>query len=214
MQPFAARETKERAQAQALETLFDQKSGRDDRAPSDVLGRIEVEYDDVGLVEMLRTRSPDVQLERADLHETEQRGQPVDHRVRFLVRLDRDPRDHVGNADADVLLIEALLSVALGTTQQRQRPLLDERQRVRRNLLPVAGELPFRDAGVGEQHLVRARELDGRPARSTARVRLAVEVASDVRRTLRDDVVRRLVLAQPAKTRVTQAAVGGPFAER
>ena len=100
VQSFAARETKERAKAQALETLFDQKSRSDNRVPSHVLGRIEVEYDDVGLVDMLRTRSPDVQLERADLHETEQRGQPVDHRVRLLVRLDRDPRDRVGNPDA------------------------------------------------------------------------------------------------------------------
>jgi hypothetical protein len=88
VQPFAARNANESAEPQGLEALFDQESRVDDGSPADVLGRIEIEHDDVGLVDVLGARPPDVQLERADLDETEQRGKPVDHRVRFLARFD------------------------------------------------------------------------------------------------------------------------------
>jgi len=50
---------------------FDEQSRIDDGAPCDILGRIEIEHDDVGLVDVLRARSPDVKLERADLNETD-----------------------------------------------------------------------------------------------------------------------------------------------
>ena len=72
---LAARQLRERVQPERLEPLLDGYARACDFAPRHVCGRIEIEDDDVGLIEMLGARAPDVQLEHADLREREQRSE-------------------------------------------------------------------------------------------------------------------------------------------
>ena len=69
VQPLAARQLGERIEPERFEPLLDVEAGSGDFAPRHVRGGVEIEHDDVGLVEMLGARAPDVQLEHADLHE-------------------------------------------------------------------------------------------------------------------------------------------------
>ena len=89
---LAAREPRERVQPERLEAFLDGCAASTTALARHVLGRIQIEDDNVGLIEMLRPRAPDVQLEHAYLRERLQGSEVVEHRVRIFVFVNHDAR--------------------------------------------------------------------------------------------------------------------------
>lgn len=87
MNSFAAGELGPRFKALALHQRAQIERGLHDRIPADTLAGIEIDYDAVGMFEVLDGRIPRVQLDSADLDEPKEAIQAVDPQARSLAAL-------------------------------------------------------------------------------------------------------------------------------
>jgi hypothetical protein len=112
--------------------------------------------------EIARVRAPGVKLEHADLDETHEAGEILDHDMlsRPAGLGHGDPGEARWHAWGRVLLVEAAPLPSLGTADQRQRPACNLGQHPLRNRLVVGRELALGDALAWIEHPVRVREPD------------------------------------------------------
>ena len=182
MQARLARGLHERLDALLVQRRLDGLRHGDDVGEGR-LARVEVEEHEVGPVEVLGPRRPDVEGQRPLVHEVEQRRLVVDQGVvdgLAPLGLQLDARNPVGVVVRRVLLPEmrGLLGEALGQAFERDRPVLEERQEPVGDLLVVGEDVRLGEPGLGVDDAVGVGELDrlrglAVPARAGRSVSLA-----------------------------------------
>ena len=128
----------------------------------ELLVRVEIEHEAIGLVEMIERHAPIVNLNGADLHEPEQACLALKIEIGLLALAAGNGNlfDRIAHALHSVALEEALPVNALRAADEADRAVDHVRENVRRDRLVVAGEVELGDAHLRIEHLVGARERD------------------------------------------------------
>src|SRR5438477_5320265 len=192
--------------------------------PRQLLIRVEVERDAIGMLHVGPRRAPGMQLDGAVLHQRDQRAVRVDVDVVALARALALEGLHVAGARAhgEVALIEAGLFRAIGAAHQCQRPAYELRQDPVRHAVVVAREIELRDAEARPDEALRVRDLHAvhdvfvMPPCQGGWRGLRPSGGLVFRRTLRPLIhhrFRRNVLAQAEERGLPHDAVVGTFRE-
>ena len=151
-----------RRHAQVPQRLVDGVRGLDHLREADLLAGIEVEVQVIGPIDVVAARIPFVQVDAAQIHDPEQRGQVVDHRKvdhvpgRVLDRARLDPgRPRTGCA----LHEEEVTGGAVGIALHHHRAVADVGQQHGRDASVVADEVALGDALLWPKHLREVRQL-------------------------------------------------------
>jgi hypothetical protein len=121
------------------------------------VGRVEVEDQPVGLLEVVGARREDVRRDAVLVrHEYERRGLVGQrHRRLAAVALDQlDAVDPLREVERDLLDEDAVALEPARVHEHRQRPVLDVRHHRRTDAGVVLGQVELRDAVVGEDDAV------------------------------------------------------------
>ena len=121
---------------------------------------VQVEHDAVGALQVVSTGVPRVELQRVHLHESEHPVQRVGDEVvgALGLLLDGDPAQRARRPGPGMLHEEALPLRALGTSDERQRAILEVRQHRGCDPLVVEGHVLLGLARAREHHALRMGE--------------------------------------------------------
>ena len=124
MEPLATRCLDEAFQAASLKSVTQLSCPLNDRLPGRILARIEIEYQPVGLLQMVGPTAPGVNFDDAGLHETHQPHETIDRQHRLLLA-DPDALHDIAQTQPGMLGEKALGAGAGGASQQTQDPSAD-----------------------------------------------------------------------------------------
>ena len=163
--PLAARGLAEGVVAEGLEVVLQLEGEGGHLGEGGALGRVEVEDEVVGLVEVGPPRVDVVQLDGGVVGQPHEAGlvggdHVVDALALGLVVADALVVEPLGAVPGAVLLEEALAVDAVGEANQGEGPPLDVGQDRRRHGQVVLDHLGLEDAVLGPQHLLEVGQLD------------------------------------------------------
>ncbi len=130
--------------------------------PLAVGGRVEVDQEVIGLLDLRDARVPRVQLDATEIDHPGERGRVVDHREdRRVAAGELDVLlAHVVRMRRHALLVEEVALHAIRVAHHMKRPGPQVRENSVGEVYVVMDEIALREAGLGEEDLVRVTDRD------------------------------------------------------
>ena len=158
---------RERRHPELLEGLVHRERGLAHRRERRARHRIEVEVHVVRAVDVVAARVPGVQIDAAEVHDPEERGEVLDHReVDDLARRSARPsrsRSSPGAGDGACFMKKNFPAAPFGIALHDHRPVLQVRKQVRRDVRVVAEQVALGDRRLLPEDFAEIRQPD-RPA--------------------------------------------------
>ena len=162
MQPGRTRGLRVRREPELVHHLLHDERDLADELPRVALARVEVDQQVVGPLDVVHARVPRVQLDAAEVDHPGERGRVVDDREHGRVaarELHELLADEV-RVRRHALLVEELPLDAVRVALHVEWPAADVVQRARRDVEVVGDQIALRQARLGEEDLVRVRDLN------------------------------------------------------
>jgi len=130
--------------------------------PLVVRGRVEVDQHVVGPLDVVDPRVPSVELDAAEVDDPRERGRVVDDREdgRVAAREADELLPDVLGMGWNPFLVEEVALDAVRVALHVERPPADVVERARRDVDVVPDEVGLRQPALGEEGLLRIRDLD------------------------------------------------------